>query len=72
MLKLIPDWRQAYKFLSVQLALLIVILGGLQEFLPELKEILPEHWYQWIAGAAILGRVLAQPALLSSTEKRES
>lgn len=65
MLKLIPDWKQAYKFLSVQVAMLIVLLAGLQEVLPDLKEHLPAQWYAGLAVLVAVARVLAQPKLMS-------
>lgn len=65
MLKLIPDWKQAYKFLSVQVAMLIVLLASLQEVLPDLKEHLPGHWYAGLAILVAVARVLAQPKLMS-------
>lgn len=59
-LELIPDWRKAYKFFSVQLALILIIVDVLQTHLPTLQSYLPEGWVKWISLAIILGRILQQ------------
>lgn len=64
-LRLISDWRRAYKFASVQLAAFFTFLFGLGpnlvnswSFIPDdLKSALPQGMSRWIALAA-LGLIL--------------
>lgn len=59
-MKLIDDWKQSYRYLSVQLAAAIVFVAELQIYLPEVREHLPEDWYKWAALAVIAARVISQ------------
>lgn len=64
-LRLIDDWRKAYKFASVQLAAVFTFLFGLGpslvnswSFIPDdMKNALPQGMARWIALAA-LGLIL--------------
>ncbi len=59
-MKLIPDWRQAWRFLSVQFAAAIALLATAYDFLPVIRDYVPEGWVKWAALAIIAGRVLHQ------------
>lgn len=54
-MKLIPDWRLAWKFLSVQAAVLLALLSGIQgEVLPLVAPIFPAHLWPYISGGIAL------------------
>lgn len=66
--KLIPDWRLAWRFASVQAALLLALLSGLQaEVLPLVAPLFPEHSWPLVSGGlamlVVVLRLLAQPDL---------
>lgn len=58
--KLIDDWKDSWKFLSVQLAAALALLDTAYEYLPAVQTYLPEGWVKWIALAIIIGRVIKQ------------
>lgn len=65
---LIPDWRLAWRFLSVQAAMLLAVLSAVQtEVLPLLSPLFPDHVWPWVSGglamAVVLLRLVAQPSL---------
>ncbi len=43
-MKLIPDWRSAWRFLSVQLAAATALLATAYDYLPAVRSYLPEGW----------------------------
>lgn len=57
---LINDWKQAYKFVSVQIAAVLVFLPMLMPYMPELAQYMPANWYQWLGGAIVVARIIAQ------------
>jgi hypothetical protein len=57
---LVDDWHRAYRFLSVQLAVLLVLLEGAYAYLPDITSYLPEHTRGFVAGAIILARIIQQ------------
>lgn len=57
---LIDDWRQSWKFLSVQLAAALALLDVAYEYLPAVQSYLPEGWVKWIALTIIVARVIKQ------------
>ena len=59
-MKLIPDWRQAWRFLSVQLAAAIALLAAAYDYLPAIRTYVPEGWVKWAALLIIASRVLHQ------------
>lgn len=64
-LKLVEDWKKAYKWLSVQfMALLLVLPEAWQYVPPGVKEALPPHFLSGLSTAivvaAILGRMIHQ------------
>lgn len=67
---LIPDWKRAWQFLSVQAALLLALLSGLQaEVLPLVSPLFPAPVWPWVSGGlalvVVLLRLVAQPGLVS-------
>ena len=66
-MKLIPNWRRAWRMFSVQaMTAATAILGAWQAFPPDLRDSLPETWVHGSAMAllvlGIVGRLIAQPA----------
>lgn len=59
-MKLIPDWKAAWRFMSVQLAAAMALLGTAYEYLPAVQTYLPEGWVKWFALAIILARLIQQ------------
>ena len=64
-MKLIPDWRQAWKWFSVQAFAVIIMLPMIWASLPaDAKAYLPDAWKPWLmvalAVAGILGRIIDQ------------
>jgi hypothetical protein len=41
---MIENWKQAYKFTSVQLAVVLAIVAGIEPYFPLLSKSLPEGW----------------------------
>lgn len=66
--KLIPDARLAWRFGSVQAAVLLALLSGLQaEVLPLVSPLFAPEVWPWVSGglalAVVVLRLLAQPEL---------
>lgn len=61
---LVDDWRKAWKWLSVQIMVLIVGAQGLLTFVPTVKEFIPDNiWHPLMACLAVLaivGRIANQ------------
>lgn len=57
---LIAEWRQAYKYVSVQLAALMAILVSLEPFVPQITAMLPPHWQAYLSIAILVARVIQQ------------
>lgn len=57
---LIEDWKQSWKFLSVQLAAALALLDVAYDYLPAVQSYLPEGWVKWIALSIIVARVIKQ------------
>lgn len=69
-MKLIPDWRSALRFASVQAALLLAVLSFVQAtLLPMWQFAVPANVWPWLSagfGTVIaLLRLVAQPSLHS-------
>ncbi len=65
-MKLIPEWRTAWRFNSVQAATALAILSFLQaQVLPHYEAAVPPHLWPWITGTfamvIALLRLRAQP-----------
>lgn len=57
-IRLICAWREAWRFGSVRLALLLAALIEMERHLPALAAYLPEHWSTAMALAIVVARVL--------------
>lgn len=59
-LRLIENWREAHKFLSVQLATLLVLISSAYDYLPAVQQYLPPGWVKWMAVAILVARLVQQ------------
>ncbi|QBE66842.1 DUF7940 domain-containing protein [Pseudoduganella lutea] len=59
---LVEDWAKAHKFLSVQLAFLLLALETAFDYLPAVQQYLPANVTTVLAAAIIVARVLKQTA----------
>lgn len=64
-MKLIPDWKQAWRWFSVQALAAIMALPIVWGMLPaDVKGFLPDVWEPWVfvvlAAAGIVGRLIDQ------------
>ena len=57
---LVEDWRNAWKWLSVQIALLIAGAQSLMVFVPTLHEVLPASWLHGIMAVLAVCVILAR------------
>lgn len=57
---LVEGWRQAHRWLSVQVALVVALLGTLEASWPEVAELLPDGWARWGGIAIIVARIIRQ------------
>lgn len=67
-MRLIPDARHAWRFGSVQAALLLAVLSGIQaEVMPLVSPLFSPEVWPWVSGllalAVVLLRVVVQPAV---------
>jgi hypothetical protein len=62
-MKLIENWRNAWRMLSVQAAALLGIVAAAYDYLPTLQTYLPEGWVKYAALLVILARVVKQESL---------
>lgn len=58
--RLVEDWKSAWTWLSVQIAVLLAILTTVQTQYPQVLEALPQGWQSVFAVAIILGRLIDQ------------
>lgn len=59
-LKLIPDWRNAWTFLSIHAAMLLGLLAAAYDYLPAIREYFPAGWVKWAAILIIAARLMQQ------------
>lgn len=59
---LIPDWHQAWRFLSVQAAAVLALLAACYDYLPAVRDYLPDGWMKWAALLIIVARIMNQKA----------
>jgi hypothetical protein len=74
--KLIPDWRLAWRFASVQAAVLLALLSGLQaEVLPLISPLFAVDVWPWVSGslalAVVVLRLVSQDSLQIQREQVE-
>lgn len=65
-MKLVSEWRKAWRMFSVQAMLVASAIQGAWEFIPpDLKDQIPAGWVHWITVAllvfGIAGRLIEQP-----------
>jgi len=58
--KLIENWKQCYKFLSVQSAALIALIATAYEYIPQFQQYLPEGWFKYSVLIILVARVIQQ------------
>ena len=63
-IKLIPNWRKAWRFYSTQAAAGLVALSALQEWLPQAQQVLPPQTFArvtlLVSGLIIVLRIVKQ------------
>jgi hypothetical protein len=59
-MKLIDEWKQAHKLFSAQLATVFGMLAMAYEYLPEMKQYMPDGWYKYAFFAILLARLIRQ------------
>lgn len=67
-MRLIPDWKLAWKFMSVQAGVLLALLSGIQaEVLPLVTPLFPADKWPYVSGglalAVVVLRLVAQDGL---------
>lgn len=59
-MRLIDDWKQAWRLFSVQAAAVLVALEVAGDYLPEIKEYLGDDYAKWVGLGIIVARVIRQ------------
>lgn len=59
-MKLIPNWQEAWKMVSVQLMALIALVAACEPYLPQLQRSLPDGWASYALPVVILARLIKQ------------
>lgn len=59
-LKIIENWRKAWRMLSVQFAALLFLLDTAAEHWPHYVQWLPDGWVKWGALLILVARVIRQ------------
>ena len=57
---LVPEWRMAHKWVSVQLAAFIAAAQGLYTLVPTMKEYVPDAIWHPLMAALAIGVILAR------------
>lgn len=57
---LVADWKIAYKWMSVQIAAIIVLLPIIDANMPALQPYIPAHAYQYLGLAIVVARMIKQ------------
>lgn len=68
---LIENWKSAYKYLTVQLATGLLLLSQAYEYLPMLKDYVPQNYVSFIALSIIVARIVAQPKVSTSVTAKD-
>lgn len=58
---LVPDWKQAPRWLSVIVATFTAVLAGLAETVPMLHDKIPQWVYVVLGTLTVIARVINQP-----------
>ena len=56
-MKIIEQW---WKPVSVWLLIGANAIAGLQLFIPDIQQALPDHWYRYAFGAILIARIIKQ------------
>lgn len=59
-IKLIDNWKGAWKFVTVQIAAVILFLPTLLPYMGDIAQYVPHNWYQWLGGAILVARIIKQ------------
>lgn len=68
-MKLIPNWKSAWRYVSVQLAALMAILVSIEPFQPQIITVLPQHWQALLSIAILVARVVQQAKVVVKEPK---
>ena len=72
-MRLIDDWKQAWRLFSVQVAAALVALELAGDYLPEIKEYLGDDYAKWVGLGIIVARIIRQtPARVGADTRRGS
>lgn len=66
---LIENWKSAYKYLTVQLATGLLLLSQAYEYLPMLKDYVPQNYVMYVSIAIIIARIVAQPKIAAKDKE---
>lgn len=69
-MRLIDDWKRAWRLFSVQAAAALVALEVAGDYLPELKEYLGDDFAKWIGVGIIVARVIRQTPARAGADTR--
>jgi hypothetical protein len=70
-MRLIDNWKQAWRLFSVQAAAVLVALEVAGDYLPEIKEYLGDDYAKWVGLGIIVARVIRQaPARVDADTRR--
>lgn len=65
---MIPEWKKAWRFTSIQLAAVLVALDMLAQYQPELKEYIGDEYARYLGVAIIIARVMRQASLTARAD----
>lgn len=65
---MIPEWKKAWRFASVQLAAVLIALDLLAQYQPELKELIGDEYARYLGVAIIVARVMRQASLTARAD----
>ncbi len=65
---MIPEWKKAWRFTSVQLAALLIALDLLAQYQPELRELIGDEYARYLGVAIIIARVMRQASLTARAD----
>jgi len=70
-MRLIDNWKQAWRLFSVQAAAVLVALEVAGDYLPEIKEYLGDDYAKWVGLGIIVARGIRQaPARVGADTRR--
>ncbi len=67
--RLIPTWQHAHKYVTVQLAGLLILVSTAYDYLPAIHQYLPEGYSKYIGIAIIVARIVSQPKVVPTPPK---